>query len=215
MNDDFFETLKKGVIDGEVENTLTQLKKGIASGVPAEDILVKALIPGINTVGKLYSDGEYYLPELLMSGKVMEQAVSLLDPILGKKRGDRAGRFLIGSVKGDIHDIGKNIVVMMLKGNSWEVKDLGVDVTPERFCEELKKAPYDIVGLSTLLTTTMPKAEETIQAIQQAGLRTRIKIMIGGAPVTKEFADRIGADEFATDAWEGLLKARTLLKKEG
>jgi 5-methyltetrahydrofolate--homocysteine methyltransferase len=213
MKDDFFEALKRGVIDGDVENTLTQLKKGIASGLSAEDILVKALIPGINTVGKLYSDGEYYLPELLMSGKVMEQAVILLDPVLGQKREDRTGRYLIGSVKGDIHNIGKNIMVMMLKGNTWEVKDLGVDVPPERFCEELKNAPYDIVGLSTLLTTTMPHAQETIKAIKEAGLRDKIKIMIGGAPVTKQFADRIGADEFATDAWEGLTKAQSLLNK--
>ena len=214
MSKDLFEILKKGVVDGDVENTLNHIKKAIDSGVSAEDILVKSLIPGINVVGKLYSEGEYYLPELLMSGKVMEEAVNLLDPVLTKKRGKRAGKYVIGSVKGDIHDIGKNIVVMMLKGNNWEVKDLGVDVLPETFCEEVQNGNYDILGMSTLLTTTMPKAEETINAIKKAGLRDKIKIMIGGAPVTKEFADKIGADEFATDAWEALTKAQRLLSQE-
>jgi 5-methyltetrahydrofolate--homocysteine methyltransferase len=214
MNEDLFEKLKKGVITGEVENALKILKESIKSGVSAEDILVKGLIPGINVVGKLYSEGEYYLPELLMSGKVMEEAVNILDPLLSKKKGDRAGKYIIGSVKGDIHDIGKNIVVMMLKGNGWQVKDLGVDVPPENFCAEVKNGDYDILGMSTLLTITMPRAEETINAIKQAGLRNKIKIMIGGAPVTKEFSDKIGADEFATDAWEALTKAQALMTKK-
>jgi 5-methyltetrahydrofolate--homocysteine methyltransferase len=214
MSGDLFEILKKGVIDADVENTLGFIKKGLKSGVSAEEILLKGLIPGINVVGKLYSDGEYYLPELLMAGKVMEEAVKILDPLLSKKKTERAGKFVIGTVKGDIHDIGMNIVVMMLKGNGWQVKDLGVDVPPEKFCEELKNEDYDILGLSTLLTITMPKAEETIKAIKQAGLRGKIKIMIGGAPVTKEFADKIGADEFATDVWEGLTKAEALLNKK-
>jgi 5-methyltetrahydrofolate--homocysteine methyltransferase len=148
-----------------------------------------------------------------MSGKVMEEAVKIIDPFLSKKRKENAGRFIIGSVKGDIHDIGKNIVIMMLKGNGWEVTDLGVDVPPDKFCEEVKIGKYDILGISTLLTITMPYAEKTINAIIQAGLRDKIKIMIGGAPVTKEFADKIGADEFATDAWEGLTKAQRLLNK--
>lgn len=214
MNEELFEILKKGVIDGDVENCLKSIKKGLDSGVSGEDILVKGLIPGINIVGKLYSEGEYYLPELLMSGKVMEESIRIFDPFLSKKGGERAGKFIMGSVKGDIHDIGKNIVIMMLKGNGWEVKDLGVDVPPEIFCEEVKNGNYDILGISTLLTITMPNAEKTINAIKQAGLRDKIKIMIGGAPVTKEFADKIGADEFATDAWEGLTKAQRLLIKK-
>ena len=143
----------------------------------------------------------------------MSEAVDIIQPLLGEGAGSHTGRYLIGTVKGDIHDIGKNIVVMMLKGNGWEVTDLGVDVPPAKICEAIQNENYDIFGMSTLLTVTMPSAAETIDAIKEAGLRDKIKIMIGGAPVTQEFADRIGADEYAKDAWEAVTKAKNLLEK--
>jgi 5-methyltetrahydrofolate--homocysteine methyltransferase len=123
------------------------------------------------------------------------------------------GNYLIGTVKGDIHDIGKNIVIMMLKGNGWKVTDLGVDVAPEKICEAIKDGDFDIFGMSTLLTVTMMSARETINAIEKYGLRNKIKIMIGGAPVTREFAEKIGADEYAKDAFEATTKALNLLRK--
>jgi 5-methyltetrahydrofolate--homocysteine methyltransferase len=123
------------------------------------------------------------------------------------------GRYLIGTVKGDIHNIGKNIVIMMLKGTGWEVTDLGVDVAPETFCSAIREGAYDILGISTLITVTMPAARQTVEAITEAGFRDKIKIMIGGAPVTQEFADMIGADAYAIDAWEAVTKAKDLLGK--
>jgi 5-methyltetrahydrofolate--homocysteine methyltransferase len=184
--------------------------------LPGIEIVQKGLVPGINTVGELFSSGEYYLPELIVCGKAMQAAVDLVEPILAEQ-GDsfQVGKFLIGTVKGDIHDIGKNIVIMMLKGNGWEVTDLGVDIAPERFCSAIKDGDYDIFGMSTLLTVTMPAAGETIEAIKDAGLRGRVKIMIGGAPVTQEFSDKIGADEYAQDAWEAVTKARDLVNRTG
>ncbi|TES87452.1 MAG: cobalamin-binding protein, partial [Dehalococcoidia bacterium] len=124
-----------------------------------------------------------------------------------------AGRYVIGTVEGDLHDIGKNIVVLMLEGNGWEVTDLGIDITPARFCEEIKKGSYDILGLSALLTFTMPKMPETINILKEAGLRDKIKVMVGGAPLNQSFADQIGADAFARDAVEAVTKAKSLLNK--
>ena len=213
MTIELFEKLTKSIIEGDSGESVRLTEEAIEKKIPANSILQEALIPGIKTVGELFSKGEYYLPELLISGKAMSGAVDKIKPLLGEGAGSRSGRYLIGTVKGDIHDIGKNIVVMMLKGNGWEVTDLGVDVPPAKICEAIRNGNYDIFGMSTLLTVSMPAAAETIDAIKAAGLRDKIKIMIGGAPVTQEFSDRIGADEFAKDAWEAVTKAKNLVEK--
>lgn len=214
MSIELFKKLKTAVIEGNVETAVAACGEAVEQGLTAMDILEKGLMPGIREVGELFSKGEYFLPELLVSGMAMQTAVAELEPLLEAGGSDyHVGKYLIGTVKGDIHDIGKNIVIMMLKGNGWDVTDLGVDVPPEKICEEISKGDYDVFGMSSLLTVTMPVAEQTIQAITEAGLRNKIKIMVGGAPVTQEFADEIGADGYAKDAFEAVNKALALTGK--
>jgi len=212
MVPEILESLKDAVIKGKRDEAVGFTKEAIQEGIKGIDIIKEGLIPGIRTVGELFGKGEYYLPELLVSGKSMQSALDIIEPMMTSKgESFTVGNFLIGTVKGDIHDIGKNIVIMMLKGNGWNVTDIGVDIPPEGFCEAIHDGDYHICGMSTLLTVTMPAAAETIEAIKEAGLRDKIKIMIGGAPVTQEFAEKIGADEYAKDAWEAIIKAQRLL----
>lgn len=203
--------LRKAIIEGDARNTEALTKAAIRGEISAHDILQKSLIPGIREIGELFGKGECYLPELIVSGKAMESAIEQLEPLFGKGESFDAGRFLIGTVKGDVHDIGKKIVTMMLKGNGWKVTDLGVDISPEQFCEAVKDGDYNILGMSALLTTTMPNAASTISSLENAGLRNKIKIIVGGAPVTQEFADKIGADAYGKEAWDAVLKAEKLL----
>ena len=215
MSSELLQSISSAVIDGDVRKADELSQKTIEDQVPAIDVINNGLVPGLQTVGEYFGSGEYYLPELLLSSKAMQKAMDLLMPLLAEQgESFHVGNYLIGSVKGDIHDIGKNIVVAMLKGNGWHVTDLGVDVPADRFCEAIESGDYDILGLSTLLTVTMPAAGETIQEIEEAGLRDKIKIMVGGAPVTKGFADKIGADEFALDAWEAVTKAKALIEAD-
>ena len=211
MGKEILQEIGKFIIEGNKSEVERLASQAIEEGLSADEILQEGLIPGIKVVGEYFSKGEYFLPELLVSGKAMRSAVEKLEPLLASEGGSRIGNYLIATVKGDIHDIGKNIVVMMLKGSGWNVTDLGVDTPPEKICEAIRGGNYDIFGMSTLLTITMPAANETIGAIKKAGLRDKIKIMIGGAPITKEFAERIGADEYAKDAWEAVTKAQRLM----
>jgi len=212
MEASILEDLKSCIIQGRRDDTVRFTKEAMEQGLQGIEIIQKGLIPGIRAVGELFGSGEYYLPELLVSGKSMQAALEVIEPVLSKAgQSFSVGNFLIGTVKGDIHDIGKNIVIMMLKGNGWNVTDLGVDVPPEKFCSAIQEGNHDVFGISTLLTVTMPAAAQTIQALREAGLRDRVKIMIGGAPVTQEFADKIGADQYAKDAWEAVQKAQRLL----
>jgi 5-methyltetrahydrofolate--homocysteine methyltransferase len=204
--------LEKSIIEGNAKESNTITKKAIQEGIPAKQIL-EGLVAGIMTVGKLFGDGEYYLPELLMSGEAMKTALAQIEPLLMKDRSLRMGKFLIGTVKGDMHDIGKNIVIMMLKGSGWEVTDLGVDISPEQFAAEVKAGNYDILGLSSLLTTTVGNAVETIDILKEMGLRDKVKIMVGGAPVTQALADKIGADAYGVDAWDAVIKSKQLIGK--
>ena len=212
MTSDVLQSLAKAVIDGETKKACDLANEALKAKLPAIKIIKEGLVPGLQTVGEYFGTGEYYLPELLVSSEAMQSAMDLVTPLLADQ-GDsfHIGNYVIGSVKGDIHDIGKNIVIAMLKGNGWNVTDLGVDVSSENFVKALKGGNYDILGLSTLLTVTMPAAGETISAIREAGLREKIKIMVGGAPVTQGFAEKIGADEFALDAWEAVTKAKALI----
>jgi len=214
MSEELFERLTKAIIDGQDKDAVSFCREAIEKGLTARSVLENGLLPGIRKVGELFSAGEYYLPELLISGMTMQSAVAELEPLLNSGGSQfHAGKYLIGTVKGDIHDIGKNIVMMMLKGNGWEVTDLGVDVSPEKICEAIAEGDYDVFGMSALLTVTLPAADEAVKAISKAGLRDKIKIMVGGAPVTQEFADKIGADGYAKDAFEAVNKAFSLIGK--
>jgi 5-methyltetrahydrofolate--homocysteine methyltransferase len=203
--------LKKAITEGNASKAVEVTVAAIQQGIAAEDVLQKALVPGIREIGDLFGKGECFLPELVVSGRAMEAAVKELEPYFCQGKSIHTGKYLIGTVKGDIHNIGKNIVIMMLRGNGWAVTDLGVDIAPEEFCAAIKEGDYDIVGLSALLTTTIPHAFSTVKAFQDAGLRSKVKVMIGGAPVTQHLADRMGADAYGKDAWDAVVKAEGLL----
>ncbi|MBA7600961.1 Methionine synthase [subsurface metagenome] len=192
--------ISKAIVEGNRDVVLELTRAALDANVPAKEILDNGLIPGLRKVGDLFETGEYFLPELLISGEAASRAVGFLEPVLSKGDTPPVGKYLIGTVKGDVHDIGKNIVIMMLKGNGWQVTDLGVDVSPEEFCSAVDKGDFDILGMSSLLTMTMPDTDKTIDALKTAGLRDKVKVMVGGAPVTQEWADKIGADGYAPDA---------------
>lgn len=199
-------------MDGARTEELT--KAAIGANISAEEILNKGLVAAMQVIGERFEKGEIFLPELLMSGEAAKAALNLLRPLLAKQVGSKSfgGKAAIGTVQGDVHDLGKNIVLMLLETNGWEVTDLGVDVTPEEFCTAVKENDFQILGLSALLTITMPAQEQTIEALKVAGLRDRVKIAIGGAPVTQAYADQIGADCYAADAAEAVRKFRLLVQ---
>ena len=203
-------SLHQSIIDGNAKAARKLTEDAVGEQTPAPEILHQYLIPGIRHVGELFGRGEAFLPELLLSGKAMNAAMEILEPVLSQGDNPPAGRYAIGTVKGDLHDIGKNIVIMMLKSNGWEVTDLGVDVSPDDFCQAVTEGGYDILGLSALLTTTMNAAEQTIHALEEAGIRDTIKVVVGGAPTTRAWAKKIGADAHAEDAAEAVTVAASL-----
>lgn len=209
-----FNEISKSVIEGDINKAVELTKACLQAGIQAKDVLDKGLIPGIRKVGELFSTGKYFLPELLVSGEAMQAVVEQLRPILSRLEAPLVGKYLIGTVQGDVHNIGKNIVIMMLEGNGWEVIDLGIDVSPEQFCTAVKDGDFDIVGLSALLTLTMSNQAETIRALQTARLRHKVRVMIGGAPVTQDYADEIGADAYASNAVEAVKKAAILIGRD-
>lgn len=206
-----FVELTKSVVEGDVPKAAEFTHRALHVQIPAKEILDNGLLPAMDSIGNSFEAGEIFLPELLMAGDAMKAAIALLRHELAKKGTSYVGKYVIGTVQGDLHDIGKNIVALMLEGNGWEVVDLGIDVSPERFCDVIEKGDFDILGLSALLTFTMSKMAETADSLEAAGLRDRFKLMIGGAPVTQGFADQIGADAYAKDAVEAVAKARGLL----
>jgi 5-methyltetrahydrofolate--homocysteine methyltransferase len=207
------EKLSQAIVAGDTDTSFALAKEALEAGIPAAEILGQGLIPGLRRVGNLFESGEYFLPELIVSGDAAARALELLEPVLGQTGSPYMGRFLIGTVKGDIHDLGKNIVIMMLKGNGWDVTDLGVDVSPKDFCSAVEQGDYHIIGLSSLLTMTMPKVAETIAALEAAGLRAKTKIMVGGAPTTPAWAEQIGADAHAKDGPTAAVVAARLIGK--
>ena len=201
--------LADAVIKGDQNTALEITKAALAEGTAAKDILDNGLIAGMDIVGARFKKNEVYIPEVLISARAMKMAMEVLEPELVKAGVEPVGKLLIGTVQGDLHDIGKNLVAMMLKGAGFEVIDLGVDVGPEKFVEQVKTAKAQVVGMSALLTTTMPGMEKTIKALKDAG--TPVKVMIGGAPVTQDYADRIGADGYAPDAASAVDIAKSLV----
>lgn len=208
-----FNELNKSVIEGNATKVRELTKAALDDKGLAKEILDKGLIPGIRKVGNLFEAGEYFLPELIVSGEAMMAALELLEPLLSKGDIPRTGKYLIGTVQGDVHSIGKNIVTMMLKANGWGVTDLGVDIAPEDFCSAVREGDFQILGMSSLLTTTMTNGGKTIEALKAAGLRDKVKVMVGGAPVTKEWADKIGADAYAADGSAAVKLAAALIGK--
>jgi len=208
-----FTELINSVTEGYVSEAEELTGKALDAQIPAKEILDNGLLPAMDIVGNSFEKGEIFLPELLMAGDAMKASIALLRPELAKKGASYAGKYAIGTVQGDLHDIGKNIVILMLEGNGWEVTDLGTDVSPEQFREVIKNGDFDVLGLSALLTFTMSKMPETVNVLMEAGLRNKVRIMIGGAPVTQSFADQIGADAYARDAVEAVAIAKSLLNK--
>ena len=200
-------------LSGDIQGTEKLVRDMLDSGISARDVMENGMIAAIEELGTMFGNGEIFLPELLIAGDAMKAALSILKPILaGTKNGMRyVGKVAIGSVQGDIHDIGKNIMLMMLEGNGWDVTDLGVDVSPEDFCRAVKDNDFQVLGLSALLTSTMENQKKTIEALKEAGLRDKVKVAIGGCICTKQWAEEIGADCYATDASEGAQKLLRLL----
>ena len=205
------EALAEAIINGKRDEAVELTRKVIEEGVSADSILSQGLTAGMNVVGTRFKNNEFYVPEVLIAARAMNSAMELLEPLLVKEGIKLAGTVLIGTVKGDLHDIGKNLVGMMLKGGGFKVVDLGIDVSPEKFVEAAKSEDAHVVALSALLTTTMPQMEDVIKAIKESGLN--IKTMIGGAPVTQNYADEIGADGYGADAASAVDKARELVGK--
>lgn len=205
------EAIYEAVLNGDAGKTDAEVSAALGSNTPPENILYKACIPAMEEVGRLFEEGEKFVPEMLISARAMQTAMRLLKPHLAQANIRTAGKVVIGTVAGDLHDIGKNLVGMMLEGSGFEVIDLGTDVGPQKFVDAVRDYEPQAIGMSALLTTTMPSMRATIEALTEAGLRERVKVIIGGAPITQDFADKIGADGFAPDASSATRKTKALL----
>jgi 5-methyltetrahydrofolate--homocysteine methyltransferase len=197
---EILEQISTTVIEGNLDEIEDLTEDALDDGISAEDILNNGLMPGMDHVGAEFKAGNMFVPEVLRSARTMQSAMDILKPLLAESGVEMVGKVLLGTVKGDLHDIGKNLVGMMCEGAGFEVRDIGKDVSPESFVEAVKEFEPHIVGMSALLTTTMRAMESTIKVLEEAGVRDTVKIMIGGAPVTQAFADQIGADGYAPDA---------------
>ena len=197
---EILEQISTAVIEGDLGEIADLTEDALDDGLSAGQILNEGLMPGMDYVGVEFKAGNMFVPEVLRSAKTMQTSMDILKPLLAESGVKMVGKVLLGTVKGDLHDIGKNLVGMMCEGAGFEVKDMGKDVAPEDFVEAVKEFEPDVVGMSALLTTTMRAMESTIKVLEEAGLRDKVKIMIGGAPVTQAFADQIGADGYASNA---------------
>ncbi len=201
MEKKMFQKLAQAVIDGESEDAEALAREALVQGLDPLGCITQGLTKGIQEVGKLFADGEYYLPELIMGADAMKQALEILEPALvGDQERDVVGRVVLGTVKGDLHEIGKTLVGTMLIANGFKVIDIGVDKSPDEFIAAVIESDADIVGASALLTTTMLQQKKLIDSLKAAGLRDKVKVMVGGAPVTENFAKEIGADGYSEDA---------------
>jgi 5-methyltetrahydrofolate--homocysteine methyltransferase len=205
------ESIYDAVLNGDAKKSAADTEAALKAGIKAEDILHKACIPAMAEVGRLFEEGEKFVPEMLISARAMQAAMNLLRPELVKADVKTLGTVVVGTVQGDLHDIGKNLVKMMLEGAGFEVVDLGVDVSAKKYVDTAREKNAKIIGLSALLTTTMPGMKTTIETLKEAGLHGKIKVMIGGAPITQDFANEIGADGFAPDASSAVRKAKELV----
>ncbi|MGB2911008.1 MAG: corrinoid protein [Anaerolineales bacterium] len=205
------ETIYKNVIAGQAQEVEQGVQGALDQGIDADVILNESLIPAMGEVGKRFEEGEFFVPEMLISARAMKAGLAILKPYLVDSGVESAGIVAIGTVQGDLHDIGKNLVAVMLEGAGFEVRDLGVDVPPETFVDAANEGAQ-VIGLSALLTTTMPKMEQTIQAMREANVLNKVSVIIGGAPVTESYAQQIGADAFAPDASSATRVVRQLIE---
>lgn len=212
MNQDIITQLITAIVEGETEQAVELTRQALATGLEPMTIIDRGLIPGMDIVGEKFSSGEFFLPNLIISANGMQEAMKLLEPELSARQQERksAGKVVIGTVHGDIHEIGKSLVATMLSANGFQVYDLGVDVSVETFLAKIRETDANLLGLSALLTTTMVVQREIIAALKQAGLRERVKVMVGGAPVTRSWAEAIGADGYAEDAIGAVAVAKQL-----
>ena len=212
------EEIIKGLYDetlvGNAPSVLELTKRGLAEGMGPETILYEALIPALEEVGARFERGDFFVPEMMIAGKAMSGALDILRPLLAETGAETIGTFVMGTVKGDVHDIGKNLVNIMLEGAGFEVIDLGVQTSPEKFIAAVEEHKPDIVGFSAFLTTTMPMFKVNMHELTKAGLRDKVIVMVGGAPVTQEYADAVGADGFAADASTAVRKAKELIAQK-
>jgi 5-methyltetrahydrofolate--homocysteine methyltransferase len=205
---DTLAAIRSAIIEGQNKVVEEQVKAALDSGIDAGQILYEGLIPAMSEVGRLYESGEYFVPEMLIAARAMKAGLALLKPHLAGEDVKPIGKVAIATVQGDLHDIGKNLVSLMLEGAGFEIVDLGVNADPAKFVEAVRTDHVDVIAMSALLTTTMTRMKDTIDALQEAGLRQKVKIMIGGAPITQSFADTIGAEGYAPDASQAVTQAK-------
>jgi len=206
------ENVYEAVVAGDADAAATHVQTALDAGVAPAKILGEGCIAAMGHVGRQFEQGEAFVPEMLIAARAMQTSMNILRPHLAEDEIVSSGKVVVGTVAGDLHDIGKNLVGIMMEGAGFEVVDLGTDVEPEVFIEAVRKHEPDLIGMSALLTTTMPSMTSTIETLTEAGLRDRVKVLVGGAPVTQQFADEIGADGFAPDASSAARKAKELLK---
>lgn len=212
MQEELLDAVFDAVMDGDIPGAPATVQAALDGGLDAETILRDGMIAAMTRVGELYECGDYYVAEMFTSAKALQAALTVLRPMLQQSQVQATGTVVIGTVKGDMHDIGKNLVTMMLEGAGYAVHDLGADVHPSRFVAAVEEVHPDLVALSALLTTTMPSMQATIDALATAGVRERVKVMIGGAPVNEEYAEHIGADGYAQDASQAVSLANALMQ---
>lgn len=212
MSQEFFDQLAQTVIDGEPEDAVRLAKQALEQGLDPLDCINEGLTPGMNRVGELFESGEYFLPDLIIGGEAMKEALAVLEPALvsGQER-KVLGRVVLGTVEGDLHEIGKTLVATLLTANGFQVTDIGIDRSAADFVAEVRETQADIVGASALLTTTMPQQQRIVEALKEAGLRDQVKVMVGGAPVTAGWAEKVGADGYAEDAIGAVALAKRLV----
>jgi len=204
--------LYDAVLNGDQKTAVAVTQEALAEGIAPLELITKYMIPAMDEVGRRFECEEYFVPELLLSARAMKGALELLRPLLAASGAQPAGRIVIGTVKGDLHDIGKNLVASMLEGGGFEVIDLGADVAPEKFIQAVQEKNAQIVALSALLTVTMPSMRKTIDALREAGVRDKVKVMVGGAPVTPQFAREFGADGYGENATAAVALARQFVQ---
>ena len=208
---DVLETIKEMVVGGKYNDIEEQVQRAVDNGIDLNRLINDALISAMDIVGKQFAASEIYVPEMLVSATTMKRGLDIIKPLLQSGEAEHRGTIVMGTVKGDLHDIGKNLVTMMMEGAGFKIIDLGVDVKIEDLIDTVKKEAVDIIGLSALLTTTMPEMRNVIEALTEAGLRDQVKVIVGGAPIDQRFADKIGADGFGADAVEAVQLARELI----
>jgi methylmalonyl-CoA mutase cobalamin-binding domain/chain len=211
--DDLLTELYDKTLTGNGPAVVELTRTGLSQGLGPETLLYDALIPALEEVGARFERGDFFVPEMLIAGKAMAGALEILRPLLAETGAEAIGTVVMGTVKGDVHDIGKNLVNIMFEGAGFQVIDLGVQVSPEKFVDAVKAHKPDIVGFSAFLTTTMPMFKANIHALTKAGLRDEVMVMVGGAPVTQEYADVVGADGYAADASAAVVKAKELIRR--